>query len=852
LDASSPNSSAIETKVASRSKRDEPWKKVIAFAMVAIMVAAGFVMLAPALKPNHDKAVSAPQEQASVSIGGPREISTTISNLFETYQKVSGPQSSHSGAPGINSWWPARQLTYGDVVVRSAYPYIIGYGPYSAEVPAAGVAIPTMKYGLYSFYRTTAVANNLTNLGTGAGKEAAFFPILTTPWTTGLGMNGGWMNFSYYLTYCTAADEQAAESGTSYQYSYYGVPGSSFNFGGSVADDGWYIEIQGKLDFDVAAAKKFLGLPGSSDLRTDFTNANTGANLGKLNASLSAFWNRDGSNTGFNDTYASYDYSLDAYPISVFLKLDPSSTSTKLVVRMYSICWGIEYLMNRYLDRAGIASNLVTSPEDWYLNGTVGPGGADISSRYVSVYNLMSWKDPGFYTPSWQIDVVHMDYTPNTALHIGTGGKWLSRFNPYNPTKTLKPTYMAWSPGTLTYGQGVAYWYPPMNWNLASGEKLTVKLPPASQSVMGYTPYLGTGTQDTLTQAKIDELQAHTVWGELGLGTLYPSSLRSNTYYNSATKTLTIVGPTSFPRNPNSAFPLINATGSPNFQFDVMRVSNYTMAMQEAGPYNTGVTYHLQLTAKNVTGATVTDWNGTVDLTATTGTTLGATSLWFGPGSNGVVSTTVTFTSGGAKTLAVTDRNNSLDIRNSIPVTVQSGAATFDLNLVAGWNLISIPILNTYKASTLPGLAVGDLIVEWRPNTQAYNHTYIKGISPAAQNFALNASTGYWMWVASSKVLHLSGTTATGVQTRGITMPASGTGWVTIGFLGGNLTRHARDLPGYCLPTGKVTTVASFDPTLKTYKSWLSAVPTLNNFLLVPGQAYWCFLTSSVVMSYTA
>ena len=829
-----------------------PWKKLMAFTVVMVMVAAGFVMLAPALTPKNANAVpSDPQEnQASISLGGPREVKYTISNMFESYLKQSDSTHSWQGdTPGLNSWWGARFTTYADVVVRSEFPYVIGYGPYSAEMPPAGVSIPMMKFGLYSQYRTTIVANNLTNIGTGPGKEAAFFPILYSPWTTGLGLAGGWMNFSYYLTYCTLADLDAAEAGTGYARTYYGATPSQFNFQGANGDDGWYIELQGKTDFNRAAAKKFLGLTGSASLITQFNDNNTGANLGKMNNTLANFWLSDGSNTGFNDTYCAYDFSLDIYPFPVFLSVDPTSTASKLVLRMYSIGWGLEYLMNRYLDRVGLMSKLVTSPDDWYLNGTVAPTGADIFTRYVSTYNMMAWKDSAFYSPAWQIDVAHIDYTPNTATHVGTGGKWLSRYNPYVPTKTYKPTYMSWSPGTLSYGQGVAYWYPPMNWNLLAGEKLIIKLPAANKGVAGYMPYIGTGTQDTLTAGKLVELNSHIVWGEIGLGSMIPASLKSSTYYNHATKTMTITGPTSFARNPNAAFPLLNATGSPNFEFDVMRVSNYQMAMQEPGPYVTGTTYHLLMTAKNVSGVTVTDWNGTIDLTATAGTTLGASTLWFGPGSSGVVSTTVTFTTNGGKTVTATDRNNSLDVVNGIPVMV----GPFSLPLAVGWNFVGIPIVAAYKASTI-GLATGDVIVGWNPATQSYNQNYIKGISPPIADFVIAPHRGYWIWVAVAKTLSLTGNIPTTTQAFSFTVPSTG-GWVTLGFNSMKTTWKAADIVTMYSgpPSTNITLVARYTGT--GYVTYIKGTP-LNNFALAPGQGYWCWVegggsTATRTVTYT-
>jgi hypothetical protein len=161
----------------------------------------------------------------------------------------------------------------------------------------------------------------------------------------------------------------------------------------------------------------------------------------------------------------------------------------------------------------------------------------------------------------------------------------------------------------------------------------------------------------------------HLVWGEIGLGYTTPNNLRSATYYDHATKTLTLTGPMAFARNPNVAFPLLNATGSPSFSFDVMRVSNYTLTPTTL-PMGIST---LTVTAKNNTGATVDgpvgaglDWNGTVNLTtASTGINFGG-KTWvlvkFSNAGNGVATTQVTVTTAGTKTITATDVNNSLDI----------------------------------------------------------------------------------------------------------------------------------------------------------------------------------------------
>ena len=670
----STDAPSIERKVVSKGPPAKRWKALIAVAVVAIMVASGFAIIAPTLGLNLDNTAEAPTDNtADIEIGGTHYVNTTFSNMFESYQKVTTPTGGYqTGGLGINDWWYERCATYGDVVVRDHYPFVIGYGPYSAEVPGAGVSINLMKYGLYSFYREEVDSPSTTTIGTGPNTPLGFIPILGTPWTTYSAMSGGWVNWSYYLTYCTVSDIALAKAGTGYMNTYYGVTPTQFNFGGSMANDGWYVDFQGKADFNRAAAKKFLGLTGSADLRTQFLDNNTGVNLGKMNTTWSNFWTRDGSNTGNNDTFATYDYSLDYSPLAMYLSVDPTSTANKLVLRIYGIVWGVEILMLRYIDRAGILTKAMASPEDFYLNGTASPGGADVHFRWVGCYNIMAWKDTGFFSPAWIFDFMHTDYAPNSATHSGAPPKWTSRYNQYYATKISKPTYMTFTPGTLTYGLGCAFWYPPMNWNLTNNQRIVLKLPSDSTSMLGYVPYRGTGPSDKLVAGKLVELQSHTVWGEIGLGSTVPASLRSNTYYDPTTKTLTLQGPMNFPPNRMaSPFTRLNATGSPSFIFDLMRVSTYDVTLPTMDHLGT---YTATITAKNITGVTVTDWNGTVTLsTPSAGINFGGSSsvvIHFTPAMNGVATTPVTVTTLGSKVIQSVDFNNSLDINDQKTFTV--------------------------------------------------------------------------------------------------------------------------------------------------------------------------------------
>jgi hypothetical protein len=48
---------------------------------------------------------------------------------------------------------------------------------------------------------------------------------------------------------------------------------------------------------------------------------------------------------------------------------------------------------------------------------------------------------------------------------------------------------------------------------------------------------------------------------------------------------------------------------------------------------------------------------------------------------------------------------------------------------------------------------------------------------------------------------------------------------------------------------GTVSVIASYDPITRTYKSYVGSPPS--DFYLVPGQAYWMYVTASGTLSYS-
>jgi hypothetical protein len=194
----------------------------------------------------------------------------------------------------------------------------------------------------------------------------------------------------------------------------------------------------------------------------------------------------------------------------------------------------------------------------------------------------------------------------------------------------------------------------------------------------------------------------------------------------------------------------------------------------------------------------------------------------------------------------------SVDDLTGVPGHNVSSSATasiaFNLYLMAGWNLVSVPLVgHGYKASTL-GLSIGDVIVSWNSTTQSYDHTYIKGISPPSANFTIAPSTGYWIWVAAAKTLHLYGTVPTSLQTKEFTVPITG-GWILVGLVGLNTTRHASDIVAM-YSGANITLVAKYVPPGSYIILIVGPYPGQNNFLLYPGLGYFCWAKGSGTLSY--
>jgi hypothetical protein len=185
----------------------------------------------------------------------------------------------------------------------------------------------------------------------------------------------------------------------------------------------------------------------------------------------------------------------------------------------------------------------------------------------------------------------------------------------------------------------------------------------------------------------------------------------------------------------------------------------------------------------------------------------------------------------------------------TIDITMTVPRVEFELNLVRGWNLISIPLVNDNLNASNIGLEDLSVVVSWNPLKKTYDKTFIVGVSPPTADFYFSDSSGYWIYVAVDQTLVLTGQAPTGVQTRVVEVPAGG-GWVDIGLKSLKTTWKASMIPSM-FSGGSVVVVAMYDPITKTYKTYIPGFPP-SDFYLIPGRGYEVYVTGSGIFSYVS
>lgn len=511
---------------------------------------------------------SASMQVEIIDVGPTRQVTFRIHEIGETYLKSTNY--SHLGnrteTPGVNSWWPVRTAVYGETIVNDIWPYTIA--TYSSSPLTSPDPAEDWPWYLWTFYRMDIEALNLDNVNTASGVDPVFIPILDregyyapAPVEERLLWDGGQVTINWQGDYLTYQELLDIKSQLHYANTFYGVPRVT------LADDGWWFELHGNMTFDRDASKKFLGLPGSGDLRDEFTALQDGSATGiplEIDYAWYYDWNWEGGADGPYDTYTAYEYSQDLRVARITLDA-LNSTSEMLTLRMWTVSWGMEAQLMRYIEATGISPNWLGYSEDFSISGDVGPAMANFSLSYMICYNMLSWKDPVSHGAAWQLYPMHIDYGGNTMQH----DSYISPYNPYD-ADVISPTPMAvtWTPGITHHGQNVFYMCTPMEMDLLAGETMIVELP--MDPFIGYTPYAGTDDgmgSEGLELWKILQLASYSFYGDITIGACYPDMTG---YYDVPSKTITLVGPIDFPTQPNDVYPDILKYGAPEFMFVVV------------------------------------------------------------------------------------------------------------------------------------------------------------------------------------------------------------------------------------------------------------------------------------------
>jgi hypothetical protein len=804
------------------------------------MVASAFVLMASSAPKNS----AAPDDNSAKSVvnGAERKITYTIYGIGDSYLKPTDytkmGRSDHTQI-GVNSWYIPRQVNYNDTIIHGTWPCVVAYNGYSGALASqTKYKYLTASWTTHMFYQLKVDAENITDLGTGPGMDPLIVPIFNTD-ADPLASDGGWVNASLLQNYLTDQEVSDIMDGLHYANTFYGVDaGTYWSTFHTLGSDGWWSEIQGHWDFSRRAAHKFLGLPGTAlDIRTEYNAVGDAAIADQWRSE----WIADGDTGELQDIYAAYDFSLFTGngPVWITVKLDTfNSTDDKIALWFWSQTWGAEYLMIRYLEDVGIEQNLMPSREDWNLNLTLSPMNGDMHERMTTTYHMTAWKDTAAYNnPTWMLEPQHCDYTAERLTDLR-----MSQFDDYYWTyygDTYRPLRLNYAPGQANYQKGVHYWQTPKNWNLAADETLIIKLPSATARGWGVEPYMSANF--SVPGYAAAEMQSNGQSGEFVLGHGYPSTLYSATYYDAATKTITIPGGSTWAANPNPAYPSILESGSPLFMLDITQVSHYGLSIVEPAPYAKGINLTLRVTPKDVANADV-RCNQTVELPAVAGVTYGASSHTFAWG-EAYWDTIVNFSAPGSYTLASRDAYFYMDIVDSYAFSVG-----LRIPLYKGWNMISNPLVGvSYMASTL-GLVKSDVVAGWNSATGVYDKNYIVGVSPPPMNFPIVSGMGYWVFVNVNESITLLGAAPTTQQTITVNVPATG-GWAMIGLSTMKTTFKASNLAAMCTG-GAIKTVASFNNALKTYKSYIVGGPPPTDFAIVPGNGYWIYCTGPLVMTY--
>jgi PKD repeat protein len=179
-----------------------------------------------------------------------------------------------------------------------------------------------------------------------------------------------------------------------------------------------------------------------------------------------------------------------------------------------------------------------------------------------------------------------------------------------------------------------------------------------------------------------------------------------------------------------------------------------------------------------------------------------------------------------------------------IPVTYSvTGSSSladpsYPMSLTPGWNLVSFPVVNSsLNASKLAGTGVS-VVSAFNATTGDYN-SFIVGVSPSEDDFALSANYGYFLYCHTNTTLVISGFSP---SNPGVVINP---GWNMIGWSSYNNSTANSVCAALSSGSGH-TVISQFVPSTGDYNSYIAGIsPNSFNFGVSPGQGYFLYSASS-------
>ena len=755
-----------------KDKVSEPTVKrarIVSYTFVAILLLSAVSVIIPlALNDSGDGNENAPATAVAWNPGGKREAVYKFDHWGENYRKnemwnrtsynpltVSMAELGHHGiftadstithgnptGMGEEDWLNAslggvREAKYQEIGLRDHYPFIYANNPNSPENVQANATSSTVVLDWICWipYRITGTIKNESMARTGAdaghGWHAWFVPHLGPD-----SASGGLINCTYYGTYLTDAEvtviKNPSKQNAHYATWFYGATKSFL----SGTNDGYMYELQGRIQYSRQAAVAYLGYTDASGNISDWFTTNQGT----ITSKWIQDWTWNGSEaisrypnatSGCMAIYTAYEYDLNNSALfALILMLDAANSSFRdLTIRLYSISWGGEILIQRMMERCNatgwwtnatsnrnIRTSMTDYHEDLYWNISARPERADMNFRMVTTYRMNCWEDPSsaVFMGGWMLEVFHNDYMGNGEGAQTTKNYWSypSPFERYDPDLRVAVGLSPMSvlervPGTRRYQMNATMWTTPIARNFSKYECFIYDLNTshywgtAGRDFIGINPAWvgdpsGWGGPPSVKNGLLDNrdkgnFSKNMYWGKLKLGdycTPFPivKNWQSGAY-NNVTMVLNISGGTAagdgtvgiymdqYLRSSRDYWQGYSTGGTsllgnrllfhgaPFIMLDVVPVDRYKVEIR--GSHMVGVADPVKITVLNGTGATVTNWNGTVLLQSTDpliGWGLNGSSHTFVPGDNGIWWTSVTWNASatGNQTITALDRTNS-------------------------------------------------------------------------------------------------------------------------------------------------------------------------------------------------